>query len=84
MLTDHTAPQSHRIPARTSGTDWSSQVRLAAVMSAAAVIVTVGLGDRLPAPVLPIGIFLAASVVAWHRLGPVERVSLTPPRARRR
>ncbi|MFM8267897.1 MAG: hypothetical protein ACKOA2_07740 [Ilumatobacteraceae bacterium] len=69
---------------RTTWIDWAAQIRLALVLSIAAVIVVVGLGDRLSTQALTIGVFITSSAVAWHRMGPVERIGIVPSRIRRR
>lgn len=89
MLTNHSAHHSahqsiRRHVERTSWIDWAAQLRLALVLSIAAVIVVVGLGDRLSTQALTIGVFITSSAVAWHRMGPVERIGIVPSRIRRR
>lgn len=57
----------HQLIAR-DGFDWAAQVKLAVVLSAIAVVVTLGLAGRVAEPVLIVGIIVVASVLAWRRV----------------
>lgn len=50
------------------GFDWSSQIKLAIVLSVVAALVTFALAGRVAEPVLIVGVIVVASLVAWARI----------------
>lgn len=50
--------------------DWASEIRLATVLSAIAVIVAVGLHGIVPATVIVVAMTSVAGLLAWRRLEP--------------
>ena len=57
--------------------DWAGQIRLGIVLSAAVLIVTIGLGGLISEPVLVVGSMLVASILAWRRVD-ARRIAPTP------
>ncbi|MEI7547388.1 MAG: hypothetical protein WCK21_04945 [Actinomycetota bacterium] len=58
------------------GIDWSSQIKLAIVLSTAAAIAVMGLANRVAEPVLIVAVIVVASAVAWSRVAPLSPTEL--------
>ena len=81
QLTSH--GHSSRLVSR-DGFDWGAQLKLAIVLSAVAVVVTLGLAGRVAEPVLIVGTIVVASVLGWRRVEVAPRAHPARVPVRRR
>lgn len=62
--------------------DWAREIRLALVLSVAAVLASITLAGHVPDRVLVTAVIVAASAVAWSRIEPVQDPERVPVRRR--
>ena len=60
--------------------DWGAQVKLAVVLSAIAALTVAFLADRVPEPMLIVGVIVVASFIAWSRVEPIRHLRRQPAR----